>query len=83
LDGRLAIDDGDHAWGIERLTAAIDRFEELGIPWERALTVLDLGRAQLDAGRRDEAAASLTDARETFERLGAVHDLAVVDELLR
>jgi class 3 adenylate cyclase/tetratricopeptide (TPR) repeat protein len=83
LDGRLAIDDGDHEWGIERLTAAIDRFEGLGIPWERALTVLDLGRAQLDAGRRDEARASLTHARDTFERLGAVHDLAVVDELLR
>jgi class 3 adenylate cyclase/tetratricopeptide (TPR) repeat protein len=83
LEGRLATEEDDQPRAIERFAASIDRFEQLGVPWERALTMLDLGRAQLDAGRRDEARASLTRARDTFAQLGAVRDLAVAEELLR
>ncbi|MDP9184931.1 MAG: hypothetical protein M3O29_04590, partial [Actinomycetota bacterium] len=82
LDGRLALADGDHARAIDRLAAATDSFETLGVPWERAITMLDLGKAQLGERRFDEARASFQGARDTFERLGAVRDLAAADELL-
>jgi hypothetical protein len=82
LEGRLALADGDHVRAIDRFTAAIDGFEELNCPWERALTTLDLGRAQVGDGHADAARAAFTHARDTFERLGDVRDLAVADELL-
>jgi hypothetical protein len=83
LAGRVALADGDHVRAAGHLAAAIDGFEELGIPWERALTMLDLGRAQLADRRTDEGRAAFQHARDTFEGLGAARDLAVADELLR
>jgi tetratricopeptide (TPR) repeat protein len=82
LDGRLALLDGDLARATERLVASIDRFEQLGIVWERALTMLDLGRARRADGHHDKARAAFQLARDTFELLGAVRDLRVADELL-
>jgi class 3 adenylate cyclase/tetratricopeptide (TPR) repeat protein len=82
LAGRLAAEDGDHAGASAAFAKAIGVFERLGVPWERALTVVDLGRSQAASGEREAARGSWEDARETFERLGAVHDLAATDELL-
>jgi len=64
------------------LTRAIGVFERLGAPWERALTLVDLGESQAALRDGDAAHASWTDARATFERLGAVLDLTTVDALL-
>jgi class 3 adenylate cyclase/tetratricopeptide (TPR) repeat protein len=82
LAGRLAAAEGDHVAALAYLTSAIDVFERLGAPWERALTLLDLGCSQDATGDREGARASWTDARATFERLGAVHDLGNADALL-
>jgi class 3 adenylate cyclase len=82
LAGRLAASEGDHNSARRSLTRSIGTFERLDAPWERALTLLDLGRSQAATADDDAARASWTDARTTFERLGAVRDLATVDELL-
>jgi class 3 adenylate cyclase/tetratricopeptide (TPR) repeat protein len=82
LAGRLAAADGDHTKALLRLATAIGSFERLEVPWERAVTLIDLGRSQAATGDVDAARASWTDARATFESLGAVLDLTTVDELL-
>jgi class 3 adenylate cyclase/tetratricopeptide (TPR) repeat protein len=82
LAGRLAAADGDPTGASRTLARAIDLFERLGAPWERALTLIDLGRSQTAAGAGDAATTSWNDARATFERLGAVRDLETVDALL-
>jgi len=82
LTGRLAAADGDHATALLRLADAIGSFERLDAPWERALTVVEVGRSRSAMGDVDAARASWTDARATFERLGAVQDLGTVDALL-
>jgi tetratricopeptide (TPR) repeat protein len=82
LSGRLAAADGDHTGASGSLARAIDLFERLGAPWERALTQIDLGRCQTAAGSGGAATTSWKDARTTFERLGAVRDLETVDALL-
>jgi class 3 adenylate cyclase/tetratricopeptide (TPR) repeat protein len=82
LAGRLAFAVEDHPDAREHLAAAIDVFERLGAPWERALTLLDLGRSQAATGDLAAANASWSDARQTLERLGAVRDLAAADGLL-
>jgi hypothetical protein len=76
LEGRAALAEGNAAHAATSLSAAADRFDELGAPWERALTQVDLARAL--AARRDRAPAdvALRAAAETFEELGAVKDLA-------
>jgi tetratricopeptide (TPR) repeat protein len=82
LAGRMAAAEGDHAAARASLTRAIGVFERLGAPWERALTLIDLGESQAALRDGDAAHASWTDARATFERLGAVLDLTTVDALL-
>jgi tetratricopeptide (TPR) repeat protein len=82
LSGRLAAAEGDHEGAVRHLAAAIETFERLDAPWERALTLLDLGRSQMVTAGAEAARASWTDARGTFERLGAVDDLASADALL-
>jgi tetratricopeptide (TPR) repeat protein len=82
LAGRLAAAEGDDARAIEHLTSSIRTFEQLDAPWERALALLELGRSRAATGELGAARASWTDARATFERLGAIGDLATVDALL-
>jgi len=82
LAGRIAAASGDHPTALARLGHAIELFDRLDAPWERALTLIDLGRSQAESGDADAARGSWTDAREAFERLGAVQDVATVDALL-
>ncbi len=82
LSGRLAAAAGDHATATAHLARSIDVFERLGAPWERALTLIDLGASNAARGDGDAAHAAWNHARETFERVGAVRDLATVDGLL-
>jgi class 3 adenylate cyclase/tetratricopeptide (TPR) repeat protein len=82
LAGRLAAADGEDVGAVAMLARALDVFERLGAPWERAITLVDLGRAQAATGDHDAARSSWSDARTTFEGLRAVRDLATVDALL-
>jgi tetratricopeptide (TPR) repeat protein len=83
LEGRLAMTDGDPRRAIQLLVEAVDGFDAIRCPFERAVTMLDLGSAQLADGQLDEGRAAFHHARETFDRLGAVRDLAIANERLR
>jgi DNA-binding CsgD family transcriptional regulator len=51
---------------------ALVQHERAAVPFEHARTLLELGAAQRRARRRREARATLTDALNTFDSLGAV-----------
>jgi class 3 adenylate cyclase/tetratricopeptide (TPR) repeat protein len=80
LEGRAAAAGGESARAVELLTRAAARFDELGAVWERALTEADLAAALTSLDRPDEARAVRARARATFEHLGAVTDLAALEE---
>jgi len=82
LEGRAASAAGDAARAEASLRSAIERFDRLGTPWERALTEVDLAGVFASDGRDDEAQAILAPALVTFEGLRAVKDLAVARQVL-
>jgi class 3 adenylate cyclase/tetratricopeptide (TPR) repeat protein len=61
-------DGGDVASGFK---GAVGLFREMGVPFWMAVTLLEYAEWLTGQGRADEAAASLTEAREIFERLKA------------
>ena len=69
--GLLAIARGDTAAALSRLENALDRNDQIPIPFERARTLLALGSAQRRAKQRGAARRSLEQALEGFDRLGA------------
>ncbi len=75
LEGRAALAAADPARGISSLEAASARFAELEVPWERAVTDLELAEALIASGRGPEARALVASAVSTFENLGAVGHL--------
>lgn len=66
---------GDHDSVEVDLRHAVDAFRELGYPYWLARVQSDLGSWLVDQGRADEAEPLLTEAAETFTRLGALPDL--------
>jgi tetratricopeptide (TPR) repeat protein len=82
LEGRAAAAAGDAARAEASLRSAIERFDRLGTPWERALTEVDLASLLVSDGRHDEAQAVIAPALVTFEGLRAVKDLAVARQVL-
>lgn len=69
VEGRAAIAAGDADDAARSLERAITGFETLGVPWERALTELDLARVTSAAGRTDESKALVARAAATFEEV--------------
>lgn len=61
---------------LAELSTAELIFRDLGAPFYLAVTRLETAEQLIAAGREDEAASTLADAREVFERLGAVPWLA-------
>jgi tetratricopeptide (TPR) repeat protein len=76
VEGRAAIAAGDGDDATRSLERAITGFETLGVPWERALTELDLARVTSAAGRTAESKALVARAAATFESLRDVQGLA-------
>ena len=54
-----------------RFKSATGLFREIGAPFYQACTMLEHAEWLTANGRMDDAAPLLTEARETFERLGA------------
>ena len=52
-------------------TSLVGAYEDAGIPFWMAVTLLEYAEWLADQGRADDATASLTEAREIFERLQA------------
>jgi class 3 adenylate cyclase/tetratricopeptide (TPR) repeat protein len=69
LEGRAALAGGELEDAVRSLERAATAFEELGVPWERALTDLDLARVAGAAADRASADASRARAAATFEAL--------------
>jgi class 3 adenylate cyclase/tetratricopeptide (TPR) repeat protein len=69
VEGRAATAAGDGDDAARSLERAITGFETLGVPWERALTELDLARVTSAAGRTDESKALVARAAATFEEV--------------
>jgi DNA-binding NarL/FixJ family response regulator len=72
--GRLQLAQGDSAAACATLQHAVQRWLELSVPYEVATARLLLGRACRTCGDDDGAAASLAQAAEIFDRLGAAMD---------
>ena len=77
--GRLLLAEGDLADATASLRTALQRWRALAVPYEVATTQVLLGEAARRSGDDDEARACFTAASATFERLGAVLDVARLD----
>ena len=69
LEGRAAMAAGEVESALQSLERAATGFETLGVPWERALTELDLARAASRAGRSEESSDWAARAAATFAQL--------------
>jgi class 3 adenylate cyclase/tetratricopeptide (TPR) repeat protein len=69
--GRLHALDGDILEAEPLLRDAARRFELLHMSFEEARALYELGRELVSAGRPEDAAATLAQARTIFEQLGA------------
>jgi DNA-binding CsgD family transcriptional regulator len=69
--GLLAAATGAHDAAIAAFECAVEQHGRLTMPFERARTLLHLGVAQRRAKRKRDARATLTEARRTFDALGA------------
>jgi len=79
LAGRAALAGGDAAGSVDLLRSAGSAFRQLEAGWELARTELYLAEALIAAGL--DAAEPVRDALATFERLGALHELAEARDL--
>jgi DNA-binding CsgD family transcriptional regulator len=69
--GETALLEGDAVQAAEQFTQAIDRFGEMGSPFERAYAQMRAGVALAAAGERELGVERLVDAYRTFRKLGA------------
>jgi DNA-binding CsgD family transcriptional regulator len=70
-EGLLEAAGGQHKEALDALEEALSQHDRAGIPFERARTLLALGRVQRRSAQRGRAAVSLREARGLFEELGA------------
>lgn len=80
FSAHLARAEGKRRAAIERARKAIARADALGLPWEGARAHRLLGELLLPGSER---AAALREARARFERLGASHEIGLVDAATR
>ena len=81
LEGRAALAGGDLANAQRNLEHAATGFETLGVPWERALTELDLARVASSAGRNEAKSDLAARAAATFEQLRDTEGVAAARAL--
>jgi len=82
LEGRAALARGDPEGALRDLQGAAIVFETLGVPWERALTELDLVRTSAIGGDRASAGETVARAAATFDELGDAQGLAAARDLM-
>jgi DNA-binding CsgD family transcriptional regulator len=79
--GAVALAEGDARGALVALRDAWRSWEELGAPHEAARARVQVGLACRALGDEDASGLELEAARATFERLGAMPDLARLDSL--
>ncbi|HEV3486326.1 MAG TPA: helix-turn-helix transcriptional regulator, partial [Vicinamibacterales bacterium] len=80
--GAVDLADGDAHDALTRLREAAQVWQDLDAPYDLARVRMLVGLACRALGDEDAAALELDAAREGFERLGAVPDVARVDALI-
>jgi len=78
--GQVQLAAGDAAGALRSLRAGCRIWQEMDAPYETARARMTLAAVYRAAGDRETAALELASARSTFERLGAVIDIARVVE---
>ncbi|HYU50628.1 MAG TPA: adenylate/guanylate cyclase domain-containing protein [Candidatus Limnocylindria bacterium] len=81
--GRLLLAEGDAPGAVQELRSAVRGWREVGAPYEVARGRALLARALLAVDDDDDAELELKAARDEFERLGAMPDLAASERDLR
>ncbi len=81
--GRVALATGDANAACGVLRRALERWQELDVPYEVATARLLLSQACRVAGDEDGAVASLAAAQAIFDHLGATLDTRFIDDLRR
>jgi tetratricopeptide (TPR) repeat protein len=79
--GAVLLADGQPEQALTALRRAWRAWQDLELPYDAARTRVLLGRGLRALGDEDSALMELDAARWAFDRLGAVHDLTVVDAL--
>ncbi len=79
FEALLAARSGDSERAEERFRAATEMLREISARFYLAVVLLEHGEWLAEAGRANEAEPLLSEARETFERLGAVPWLERLD----
>jgi DNA-binding NarL/FixJ family response regulator len=79
--GRLQLAGGDIVAAASTLRRALQRWQELDVPYEVATTRVLLGLAARQSGDEEGALSCFTSAVETFARLGAALDVAQVEQV--
>jgi tetratricopeptide (TPR) repeat protein len=82
LEGRAALVSGQLEQAVQSLERALAGFDSLGVPWERALTELDLARASSIAGDRPKTSELAARAAATFEALRDTEGAAAARALM-
>ncbi|WP_328995767.1 response regulator transcription factor [Kribbella sp. NBC_01245] len=80
--GALALADGDPGSALPLLRRAVGIWQEHDAPHERAKLNVLIGQACRALGDHDGARLEFSAARKTFERLGALPDLAQLDRII-
>ena len=81
--GRVALATGDASAACGVLRRALERWQELDVPYEVATARLLLSQACRVAGDEDGALASLAAAQAIFDHLGTSLDTRFIDDLRR
>ncbi len=81
--GRVTLATGDAGAACAILRRALERWQDLDVPYEVATARLLLAQACRVAGDQDGAAASLAAAQAIFDHLGATLDIRFIDDLRR
>jgi class 3 adenylate cyclase len=81
--GRVLLAEGDAAGAVQELRGAIRGWREVGAPYEVARGRALLAQALLAVEDNEDAELELQAARDEFERLGAMPDLAAAERDLR
>jgi ATP/maltotriose-dependent transcriptional regulator MalT len=79
VTGAVLLAEGDPQQALELLRQSCDVWRELDAPYETARARVLIGRNCRELGNEEYAKSELSAAREVFERLGALPDVAAVD----
>ena len=80
--GAVLVGRGQAREALVALRRAWTMWNELGVPYEAARVRVLIGRACQELSDQQSALVELETARKTFEQLGAINDLALLDSFL-